>query len=124
MEWLALHLEMTLTRTQRLVEDTRVMIAESRRILDEYRSRKPIAFEPVLKTCLLCDAERTEMHPLGFRVIAAPQAARNEAALRDGLSRFGVCEECFDRYQGRLVRLKFDLNRLLDWFHEPHHILH
>lgn len=78
-------------------------------------------------TCLLCDSDlkANAMHHVAFRVVNAEAftKAHPEIDLTAELQRYGVCDECFGRYQGQRHTLVFKLNELLHWF-GPNHILH
>lgn len=70
-------------------------------------------------TCLLCDSDLKEnaMHRIAFRIVNpdALTEAYPEIDLRAEFQRYGVCDECFTRYQGQRHTLVFKLNELLHW---------
>ena len=125
MEWLALHLETMLKGDRARIEKARAMIEKSRRMLDNLRASKPATLTPLLKICLVCEAESLEMHPLAFQPAAleAFGAEYSESELREGFNRFGVCLECVKKHQGNHVQVRFDLRRLVDWL-TPRRVLH
>ena len=83
----------------RTLAQTRYMIEESRRVLDDFYSHRdgPIV-EPSTMVCLLCDHEAREMNRLKFRAYNR-NGDYPSAALSLMLRKFGICDACARPYR-------------------------
>ena len=126
MDSLTLHLEMMTSGNYLAAAHAHALAVDSRRWLEGYRARNRLPDTTVLMSCLLCDAERLEMHHLTFRMTALEEfsAEHLDVDLKTALSRFGVCKDCFARYRGSHRRIVFDLNRVLKTREPSPRILH
>ena len=113
MDRIIIQVEIDVAINRILVLQTRRLIEDSRRWLDSYqRSKAP---KPASKECLLCGEEGYDLYHLDLQARSLEDFNREYPTtdLNAHLARFGVCQDCVRRYQGKRKRVIFALNRAI-----------
>ena len=73
--------------------------------------------EVLTMQCVLCDQKADEQHGLVFRLRESGESRAHTPTneVRAELGQFGVCNDCFSRYQGRRRRIALEINKMLRW---------